>query len=165
MALVVERVESPTDDARALIAEVDAELNGAYALEQRHGLSVARVFQPGVAFFVARLDGEAVGCGGIAFEDGEGEGDGATAEVKRMYVRPHARGRRYGVAAAILSRLASEARARGMRRLALETGDVQHAAMRFYEREGFTRCGPFGAYAAMPPEAIVRSVFFEKRLG
>lgn len=156
MSLVLEHITAPTDDARALIGELDAELGAAYPPEQRHGLSVTRLFQPGVAFLVARLDGEAVGCGGVAFGDG-------LAEVKRMYVRPSARGR--NVAGAILGRLEEEALARGVGRLVLETGDVQHAAVRFYERAGFTRCAAFGAYATMPPEAVQRSVFFEKQIG
>ena len=155
MPLVIERVDAPTDDARALIAELDAELGGAYAPEQRHGLSVERVFRPGVLFFMARLDGDPVGCGGVAFEDG-------LAEVKRMYVRPRARGQ--GAARAILARLEEESRARGAARLVLETGDAQHAAIRFYQRGGFTRCAAFGGYATMPPGAIERSVFFEKTL-
>lgn len=156
MSLVLERVEAPTDDARALIAELDAELSGPYAPDQRHGLSLARVFQPGIAFFVARLDGGPVGCGGVAVA-------GGSAEVKRMYVRPRARGR--GVAAALLARLEDEARGRGATRLALETGDAQLAAIRFYERAGFTRCAAFGEYATMPPRAVERSVFFEKAIG
>jgi putative acetyltransferase len=156
MPLVIEYVERPTDDARALIAELDAELDAIYVPQQRHGLSVERVFRPRLLFFVARLDGEPVGCGGVAFEDG-------LAEVKRMYVRPRARG--IGVGRAILARLEEEARGRGVRRLVLETGDAQIAAMRLYERAGFLRCGAFGAYLAMPPEAIARSVFFEKDIG
>jgi putative acetyltransferase len=139
-----------------LIAELDAELSGPYSAEQRHGLSLARVFQPGVIFSIARLDGEAVGCGGIAFDAG-------LAEVKRMYVRPRARGR--GVARAILGRLEQEAGARAARRIVLETGDAQHAAIRLYERAGFTRCAAFGAYAAMPANATERSLFFEKAIG
>jgi len=153
MLIALEHVTSATPEARELIGELDAELAGPYSAEQRHGLSIERVFQPHVMFFVARLNGEAVGCGGIAFEDG-------LAEVKRMYVRPDARGR--GVAAAIVTRLEAEARARGVGRIALETGDAQGAAMKFYERVGFTKCGAFGAYAAMPAEAVVRSVFFDK---
>src|SRR5439155_25389522 len=110
MSLVLEHVAAPTDEARGLIAELDVELSSAYAPEQRHGYDIERVFGPGVLFFIARLDGEAVGCGGIAFEDaGVGEG---LAEVKRMYVRPRARGR--GVGRTILARLEEEARARGV---------------------------------------------------
>jgi putative acetyltransferase len=154
MSLVVEQVDAPTDDARALIGELDAELAGPFPPENRHGLSVERVFQPGVLFFVARLDGAAVGCGGVAL------GDDGFAEVKRMYVRPPARGG--NVAAAILARLEDAARSRGVRRLTLETGDVLQAAHRFYERSGFTRCGAFGAYAGMASSQIGRSVFMEK---
>ena len=156
MSLVVEHVAAPTVDARALISELDDELNADYPPEQRHGYGVDRVFQPDVLFFIARLDGQAAGCGGVALADGYGE-------VKRMYVRPPARGR--SVAQAVLARIEQEARSRNVPRLVLETGDIRHAAMRFYEREGFTRCGPFGPYLAMPPLAIERSVFFEKRIG
>ena len=156
MSITLEHVSTPTDDARMLIGELDTELSGEYEPEQQHGLSVERIFQPHVMFFIARLDGDAVGCGGVAFDDG-------FAEVKRMYVRPAVRGR--DVARTILSRLEDEARARGVGRLVLETGDVRHAAMRLYERNGFTRCAAFGAYATMPPRAIERSVFFEKRIG
>jgi putative acetyltransferase len=156
MSLELEHVAAPTDDARVLIDELDAELRGAYAPEQRHGFSIARVFQPGVLFFIARFNGEPVGCGGIALEDG-------FAEVKRMYVRPQARGGK--VARTILARLEEEARIRGVTRIALETGDAQKNAIRFYEREGFSRCAAFGAYATMPPRAIERSVFFAKQIG
>jgi putative acetyltransferase len=155
MSLVLEHVGAPTDDARLLIDELDAELNGSYAPEQRHGLSIARVFRPGMLFFIARLDGAPVGCGGVSFEDG-------FAEVKRMYVRPQFRGR--NVARTILSRLEEEAVIRGVSRIVLETGDAQQAAMRFYECAGFTRCAAFGDYATMPPGAIERSVFFEKTI-
>ena len=150
----VEHVPTPTADAVALIGELDAELGAAYEAQNRHGLSVERVFQPGVMFFVARLGGDAVGCGGVAFEDG-------FAEVKRMYVRPAARGR--GVAQSILRRIEREAAARGVKRLTLETGDAQDAAIRLYQRAGFTRCAAFGAYLSKPASAIQRSVFFEKR--
>lgn len=155
MTLALEHVDRVTDDARMLIEELDAELSGPYTPDQRHGLSIERVFQPGVLFFVARLDGRPAGCGGVAFEED-------FAEVKRMYVRRQARGR--NVAQAVLARLEEEARARGYQRLTLETGDVQHAAIRFYERAGFTRCAPFGAYATLPPRAIARSIFYEKSL-
>src|SRR6476646_5182613 len=114
MSMTIEQVDGPTDDVNLLIGELDAELGAAYAPEHRHGLSIARVFQPGVLFFIARLDGEPVGCGGIAFENG-------FAELKRMYVRPSARGQR--VARTLLARLEQEARACGITRLTLETGD------------------------------------------
>ena len=120
MTLTLERTLTPTADARALIEELEAELSGDYEPHQRHGLSIDKVFQPHIAFFIAREGASAVGCGGLAFEDG-------FAELKRMYVRRTARGR--GIAQAILARLEQEARAKGATRLTLETGDVLNAAM------------------------------------
>lgn len=153
--LSVDLITTATEDARALVAELEEVLGAEYPPEQRHGLSIDAIFQPHVRFFVARLDGRAVGCGGVALFDG-------FAEVKRMYVRSEARGQ--GVADAVLARLEAEARAAGLQVLRLETGDRQLAAMRFYERAGFRHCNVFGAYAAMPPSAITTSVFYEKLL-
>lgn len=153
--ILIESVQSPTDEVGALIGELDQTLSAEYPPEQRHGLAPDAIFQPRIRFFVARLDGEAVGCGGVALFDD-------FAEVKRMYVRDAARGR--GVAQALLARIEEEARAAGLTILRLETGDEQHAAMRLYMRAGFQRCAVFGDYATMPPKAIATSVFFEKRL-
>jgi putative acetyltransferase len=154
-ALSVEPVATPTAEVRALIDELDATMAAGYSPEQRHGLSIGAIFQPHVRFFLARLDGKAVGCGGLALFDG-------FAEVKRMFVREAARGG--GVARAILARIEDETSASGRDMLRLETGDRQDAAIRLYERFGFRRCGAFAEYAAMPPEALARSVFFEKRI-
>jgi putative acetyltransferase len=153
--VLVEPAHVPTDEIRTLIAELDADLGGNYAPEQQHGLTLDAIFAPAMRFFVARIDGDAVGCGGVALFDD-------FAEVKRMYVRPSARGR--GVADAIVARVEAETRAAGLRVLRLETGDEQRAAIRFYERLGFRRCGAFEPYASMEPYAIATSVFMEKTL-
>lgn len=155
MSIEVELVPSPTEEARLLITELEAELSAIYSAEQRHGLSVERVFQPNVLFFIARQDGQAAGCGGVAFAED-------FAEVKRMYVRPKSRGRK--IAQAILNRLEREARARGATRLVLETGDTQVAAIALYQKAGFKPCAAFGDYSRMPPQAVRRSRFFEKSL-
>ena len=97
-----------------------------------------------------------VGCAGVALF-------AEYAEVKRMYVRPSARG--HGVAHALLSHLAATARQAGLAVLALETGTEQHAAMRLYTQAGFTPCPAFGAYTTMSPQALATSVFMQKRLG
>jgi putative acetyltransferase len=154
-AITVEVVRTATDEVRGLLDELDRTLAKEYLPEQRHGLSVDAIFEPHVRFFIARLDGSAMGCGGVALFD-------TFAEVKRMYVCDTVRGR--GIAQALLSRIERETKNGGLDVLRLETGDRQLAAMRFYEREGFRRCDAFGEYAAMAPEAIATSVFFEKRL-
>jgi putative acetyltransferase len=145
-----------TDEVRLLIGELEAVLAAEYPPEQRHGFSLDAIFQPHVRFFLARRQGAAVGCGGVAlFPD--------FAEVKRMYVRDTARGQ--GVADAILARIEQEVRGAGLSVLRLETGVRQIAAMRLYARAGFRECAAFGAYALKAPESIAASVFFEKRVG
>ncbi len=151
--ILIELVPSATNDVRVLVDELEQTLAAEYPPEQRHGLALEAIFQPHIRFFVARLNGAAVGCGGVAlFAD--------FAEVKRMYVRDGARGR--GVAQAMLARIEGAARNAGLRVLRLETGNQQVAAMRLYESAGFRRCGAFGDYAAMAPHSIATSVFFEK---
>ncbi len=153
--MTIERVTAPTDEIRQLVAELDEALSGPYLPDQRHALSLDQLFEDTVRFFAARLDGVAVGCGGVAFYDG-------FAEVKRMFTRPAAR--RKGVAAALLQRLEGEAREAGHRVLRLETGRYQAEAIGFYEREGFERCDAFGDYRDLSPQAVETSVFYEKSL-
>jgi len=146
-------VSAPTDDVRQLIGELDAELGGLYAPEQRHGLALDAIFQPHIRFFIAVRDGKPLGCGGVAlFSD--------FAEIKRMYVRAHAR--RTGVADAVMTRLIVEARRAGHTILRLEAGTQSHAAISFYRRSGFRECAAFGAYAALLPNQISASYFMER---
>ena len=148
--ITAERADSV--DAVALIGELQAHLESFYPPESRHGFSVERMVAEGVAFFVLRVDGEAAGCGGIKLVGRE------YGELKRMYVRPRFRGG--GLGEMILDRLAEHAREHGVTLLRLETGIHQEAAIRLYERHGFQRIGPFGAYTGNP-----MNLFFEKRVG
>ena len=155
ISTTVERAVEATHEVRDLIEELNEVLGAAYEAHQRHGLSIEQLFEPHVRFFIARLDGLAVGCGGVAvFDD--------YAEVKRMYTRPMARGR--GVAKALLRRIEDEARGAGISVLRLETGTRQHEAIGLYKRIGFRPRGPFGPYATMPACNIETSLFFEKVL-
>jgi putative acetyltransferase len=155
MSIGVEPVTAITPELRELIAELDAALAAHYLPEQRHGLSIDRLFAPNLRFFIARLDGAAAGCGGVAlFAD--------YAEVKRMYTKAALRGR--GVAKAVLRRLEAEARSAGATVLRLETGTRQSEAIGLYEESGFRPRGAFGPYAEMPAASIVLSHFYEKPL-
>jgi putative acetyltransferase len=120
-----------------------------------HGLTLNSLFEPHVQFFIARIEGNAVGCGGLAFFEG-------FAEVKRMYVRKASRGE--GIAQALLAHLETVAREAGVALLRLETGVRQPAAMRLYESFGFRSCAAFAPYTAMAPSSIKNSMFYEKRL-
>jgi putative acetyltransferase len=70
--------------------------------------------------------------------------DATSAEIKRMYVVPHARGT--GVATAMLRALEAAAVEHGWTAIRLETGTFQPDAQRFYEREGYTPIPQFGVY-------------------
>jgi putative acetyltransferase len=156
MSITIDRVAEATPEVNDLIGELNDVLGAAYEAHQRHGLSIKQLFQPNVRFFVARLDGLSVGCGGVAMFDDY-------AEVKRMYTRPKARGR--GIAKAIVGRIEDEARAAGKFVLRLETGIRQQEAVGLYKGMGFRRRGPFVPYAVMPARNIKTSLFFEKVLG
>lgn len=153
MTINVTLVSVPDADIRALIGELNDELGALYSAEQRHGLDLNAIFQPHIRFFVARRGGVALGCGGVALF-------GGFAEIKRMYVRPSARGQ--GVADAVMDRLTAETVLSGRSLLRLETGVYSGAAIAFYRRSGFAACGAFEPYSAMPAQAVVTSVFMEK---
>jgi putative acetyltransferase len=151
--LTIERVSVATDEIRQLVAELDRALIGPYLPEQHHARSFERLFDSNVRFFAVRVDGVAVGCGGVAFYDG-------FAEVKRMFTQPTAR----RVATAVLRHLEGEAKRAGYSVLRLETGMYQAEAIEFYVRAGFERCDAFGEYESMSPQAIGTSVFYEKSI-
>ncbi len=153
--LTIERVSVASDEIRQLVAELDRALSGPYLPEQHHALPLERLFDSNVRFFAARVDGVAVGCGGVAFCDG-------FAEVKRMFTRPTAQ--RQGVATAVLRHLEAEAKRAGYSILRLETGMYQAEAIEFYVRAGFERCDAFGEYVSMSAQAIETSVFYEKTI-
>jgi GNAT superfamily N-acetyltransferase len=77
-------------------------LESFYPPESRHGFSVERLIKDGVAFFVLRVDGAPAGCGGIKLFGRE------LGELKRMYVRPESRGRKYGECSSITSPITHE---------------------------------------------------------
>jgi putative acetyltransferase len=151
MAAVITRERADSADAIALITELEAHLEPLYPAESRHGYSVEKLLAQAVAFFVLRDNGIPAGCGGIQLFGTE------YGELKRMYVRPHFRGLGFGER--LLNHLADHARAHGVGLLRLETGIHQAAAIRLYERMGFHRIPPFGAYREDP-----LSLCYEKRI-
>jgi putative acetyltransferase len=142
--ILPERADSA--DARALIAELEQELDPRYPQASRHGYSVEMLLREAVAFFVTR-DGEMpAGCGGVQVLGT------AYGEIKRMYVRPGFRGR--GLGRLMLNHLAAHVRQHGIALLRLETGIYQSEAIGLYERFGFRRIAPFGTYRDDPLSAF-----------
>jgi len=148
----VTKIESPLGaDVSDLISELDGVLAALTPPEFCYHMSTEDMMQDDTTVFVARDGGIAVACGAL-----KRHGDDI-GEVKRMYTRPSHQ--RRGIGGEILGLIESRARATGVTRLVLETGDRHPAAWRIYERSGFTRCGAVLDY---PDSAW--SVFYEKPL-
>jgi GNAT superfamily N-acetyltransferase len=135
----------------ALIAALDAEFHVRYPGAPVFGIDAPSLVAGGGVFLIAYQDGVPLGCGALRPLDGN------VVEVKRMFVRPDARGR--GIARAVLERLEQIAAARGFTVSRLETGVRQPEALRLYEAAGYRRIPCFGEYAAS-----AHSVCYEKGL-
>lgn len=132
------------EDVRALLAQHFEEMQAGSPPEACHVLPIDGLRDPAIRFFTLRENGTLLGCGALK-RLGDGHG-----EIKSMRTADAALGR--GVGKALLDHLIVTARSEGMSRVSLETGSTDQfgAANRLYEREGFERCGPFGAYTDTP---------------
>lgn len=142
MPITIHQGELEEPDVKALLALHVAAMHAHSPPEACHVLPGSALADPSITFFTARNDGRLLGIGALkALGGGEGE-------IKSMRTAPEAMGK--GVGSAILSAIETEARARGYRRLLLETGRSEDfaAANHLYDRAGFTECGPFGGYPA-----------------
>ena len=126
-------------DAQYCLAEYVAELNrrstrgfdpsvGATALPHE-------VRPPAGAFFVAYLQGEAIGCGAVKHHAD------APAEIKRMWLAPQARG--LGLGRRLLETLEECALAGGARVAHIETSEVLTEAISLYRSAGWVEVPAF----------------------
>ena len=127
------------DLARALFREYERALDTACCFEgfERELSEIGTVYGPPGGCIVLALDGsEAVGCAAV-----RPLGNGA-AEMKRLFLRPAARGR--GLGGAMVVRLLAEARALGHDKVRLETlPDRMREAVALYESLGFEEIPPY----------------------
>ncbi|PDT80974.1 GNAT family N-acetyltransferase [Sinorhizobium sp. BJ1] len=145
--------EPPRQPAILRLLELsDAYAASLYPAESNHMVDLSTLERPGVSFFVARGNGEIVGC--CALVDA---GDG-TAEIKRMFVDPQARGLKVGKQ--LLAVLEAKAERLGLTAIRLETGIYQPEAIGLYRSSGYVERPPFGGYLPDP-----LSLFLEKALG
>jgi GNAT superfamily N-acetyltransferase len=131
-------------DAGALIAALNAELDTIYPEPgaNHFRLDPDEVAPGRGAFLIAYEDDSPIACGAVRLLSPD------EAELKRMYVVPAVR--RRGVAHALLHALEAEARRLGARRLVLEAGPRQVAAMTLYHQAGFAEIPRFGEYVDSP---------------
>ena len=127
-------------EVRALLSE---HLTNMYELsppESVHALDITGLRSPDITFWTVWEGPVLLGCGALK------ELDPTHGEVKSMRTPRHQR--RRGAGRAILTHIVGEARARGYKRLSLETGSMEafKPAQKLYESFGFVYCGPFGPY-------------------
>jgi GNAT superfamily N-acetyltransferase len=159
MDMQLVRVGFGHPDAMAMITAVQGEYVLRYGGEDETPLDPVMFDPPRGSFFVGYLDGEPVASGAWRRrEDVEALGSTSTAEIKRMYVAPAARGR--GLARAMLDHLERTAFEAGASVSILETGTLQPEAITLYESSGYVEVPKFGFYCAAP-----ESRCYGKRLG
>ena len=129
----------------------DAYAASLYPAESNHLVDVSTLEKDTVSFLVARKDGSIVGCCALV------EAADGTAEIKRMFVDPEARGLKIGKL--LMDALIERGRELSLSAIRLETGIHQPEAIGLYRRYGFVEIEPFGAYKPDP-----LSLFMERRL-
>ncbi|MFJ1754661.1 GNAT family N-acetyltransferase [Kitasatospora sp. NPDC088134] len=126
-------VDSP--DARVLLTEYQAEVRRRWSGPAPAGALTAgapadpELGPPEGVFLLARLDGRPAGCAGV-----RALGPG-TAELKRLYVRPGARG--HGLGRRLLAAAEDAARGLGHARLRLDTMAEMPEARALYTAAGY----------------------------
>lgn len=145
-------VEQPRQPGVIRLLEAsDAYAASLYPAESNHLVDLDVLEGSNVSFLVARRDDEIVGCCALV-----NAGDG-TAEIKRMFVDPDARGLKIGKQ--LMDELDRRATGLGLAAIRLETGIHQPEAIGLYRACGYREIGPFGTYEPDP-----LSIFMEKAL-
>jgi putative acetyltransferase len=153
MQIVIRTDDLSSDESQSIVREHMADMLGSTPLESVHAFPLVKLKQDHVTFWSAWLGTELCGCGALqSLELQHGE-------VKSMRTRE--KFLRRGVGQAVLSHIITEARARGLKRLSLETGSAESfaPARSMYLKNGFVICSPFADYTLDP-----HSVFMTKLL-
>ena len=135
--MTIRRLSPLHPDALALIDGSEREQAALYPPHLRNVMYPQELVDADVRCFVGHDADAPVGCSGYQAFDGYGE-------LKRIYVAQDKRGQ--GWAETQVTACEYAACAEGLAAMGLETGDVSHAALRFYARVGYAPTGPFGGY-------------------
>jgi DNA-binding MarR family transcriptional regulator/predicted GNAT family acetyltransferase len=132
-AVVVSREPAGSADAAWCLAQYFAELarrfEEGFDPDKGGAGGVGAMNPPHGWFFLARLDGRPVGCGGLARLGAE------AGEVKRVWTAPDARG--LGVARRLVAAIEATAREAGLTTLKLDTNRALKEAHALYRKLGF----------------------------
>jgi len=168
--LVVERLSEFTDDdLHALCEATDAAIidGGGFGWLQPPGRRQLETYFRGVLLvperelFVARLDGVIVGSVHLVRPPRNNEAQAFAAQLMHSFIAPYARG--HGLARKLTIEVEERARDLGYHVLNLDVRESQGAAIRLYERLGYTRWGIHPEYALVKGQ-WVRGYYYFKRL-
>lgn len=148
--VVVDAGSAPARTAiRRYVEELLETIPHGFTTEEALATAVRSYNPPHGLFVVSPGPDDPLAGGALTFLDAH------RAEVKRMWVAPHARGT--GLAGALLHHLEARAVAHGRTTMVLDTNAALQPAVRLYEREGYRRVPAYNDN----PDA---DVWFEKRL-
>jgi putative acetyltransferase len=132
---------------RTLINELDADLRSRNG-EMMDIYDQHNVIEKNDTVVLAFLDDEPAGCG--CFKSFNTE----AVEIKRMFVRPFARGN--GISIKILNELETWASSLSYKYAVLETGARQIEALSLYPKAGYTSIAKYGPYVDLPDSICFR---------
>jgi DNA-binding MarR family transcriptional regulator/GNAT superfamily N-acetyltransferase len=133
-------VADPTSaSARACLqtyfAELDERFDGGFDPDRSISADADELVEPAGLLLVARLRGQAIGCGALKLHGEE------PADIKRMWVDRSARG--LGLGRRLLAELERHAAARGVRVVRLDTNGALAEAISLYRSAGYREVEPF----------------------
>jgi len=138
-SITIEEEDANSPDAQQSMAlyveELAARFEEGFDTAKGNSVSGDEFIRPHGSFLVARLDGSPVGCGAVRMLDA------ATAEIKRMWVAPSARG--LGVAGRMLRKLEAIAHELGAQTVYLDTNRALKEAQSLYRRDGYAEIAPY----------------------
>lgn len=152
-SVTIEEEDANSADAQRCMAlyveELATRFEEGFDTSKGNSVSGDEFIRPHGAFVIARLDGNAVGCGAVRMLDAQ------TAEIKRMWVSPSARG--LGAAGRMLRRLETVAGELGAIKIWLDTNRALKEAQSLYKRDGYAEIARYN-------DNPYANHWFEKRL-
>lgn len=145
----LKRTSSANPEFRSLITELDTDLrlrNG----EIMNIYDQHNIIEAIDTVVIAYLDEEPAACGCFKTYDNE------TVEIKRMFVKPEARGN--GISKMVLNELENWARELAVKYIVLETGNKQVEALSLYPKSGYMPIPKYGPYVDLPDSICFKKV-------